>query len=303
MGKPGMANEKRMEWEVKWPQQVSQSLYHIHEFLLVCVMLCTNQSGSKVFVVFGTCAVGLVLFGPMSSMCSRTDSPGACAVGDGAGGKLKGAEPAAHRHLAEGAALSPLSGRRGPWLDLGMYFHFPQTMHITAISCTKHLGRVGSDAVLGTLSSTNRCRNLNCSRLLFMDLNVSLLFNSSSMLCFFFSSLNERLRCALNKIEIKDFVQFDCSMSSCDSSLTVTGEVPLILYVWLLASEVRFNLADQFTHEFDNLIETCTFFRFPQIQVFYKMYPGESIFFWLCNSKSFWRERACENWQVLLWTW
>lgn len=119
----------------------------------------------------------------------------------------------------------------------------------------------------------------------------------------FFSSLNERLRRALNKIEIKDFVQYDCSMSSCDSSLTEAGEVPLILYVWLLASEVRFNLADKFIHEFGNLIETCMFSRFPQIQVFYKMYPGKSIFFWLCNSKSFWRERACENWQVLLWTW
>lgn len=65
-----------------------------------------------------------------------------------------------------------------------------------------------------------------------MDLNVSLLFNSSSILWFFFFfSLNERLQCALHKIAIKDFVQYECSMNSCDSSLTVTGEVPLILYV------------------------------------------------------------------------
>lgn len=44
-------------------------------------------------------------------------SPGACAVGDGAGGRLKDAEPAAHRRLAETAALSPLSGQTlvGPW--------------------------------------------------------------------------------------------------------------------------------------------------------------------------------------------
>lgn len=42
---------------------------------------------------------------------------------------------------------------------------------------------------------------------------------------------------------------------------------------------MRFNLADKFTHKSDNLIETCTFFRFPQIQIFYKMYPGDVSFF------------------------
>ncbi|KAK2522874.1 Kiaa1671 [Columba guinea] len=81
---------------------------------------------------------------------------------------------------SRGRQSFPLQSADGGWRHKvsshseSFFYEDNKTMHITAISCTKHLGRVGSDAVLGTLSSTNRCRNLNCSRLLFMDLNDQL---------------------------------------------------------------------------------------------------------------------------------